>query len=235
MKLRIAILNDRVTHSRGIESWLTSVGHTTQQFKRHLHFQMAARAGGFDALIMNWGANDLSAISMLKKVRDELIEIRMSIPVVLITPHQSEEYVVRALYAGADDYIAGPVRRRELLARLESVTRRVRALPSTPALIEINELKIDIAARRIFLKNAPVELSIKEYNLAVFLLTNVGRLFARGRIKQAVWGKSIDLHSRTLDTHMSRVRRKLHLTEDRGWRLAALYRRGYRLERVITR
>ena len=235
MDLRIAILYDELADGFNVEPWLASVGHTPQRFKRELDFRMIARTGSFDALIVSSSANDLSAISIVGKVRDELSEVKMSMAVVLITPHSGEDYVVKALRAGAYDYMTTPVRRQEFLARLEAVTRRNRALPSAFEPFKVNDLKIDRASRRIFLKGLPVELSAKEFDLAVFLLTNVGWLLARTSIKHAVWGKDIALNSRTLDTHMSRVRRKLQLTEDNGWRLTALYRRGYRLERVTIR
>ena len=230
--LRIAILNEDVAVCVNVEPWLVSVGHTTQRFIQELDFRIAARTGSFDALVMTSNSNDLNAIAILGNVRHDLSKVNVSMAVVLITPHSEEDYVVRALRAGADAYITTPLRRHEFLARLEAVTRRHRALSSASAAFQINHLKVDCASRRIFIKGPPVELSAKEFDLAVFLLTNLGWLLARSRILQAVWGNDVGLNSRTLDTHMSRVRRKLQLTEENGLRLTASYGLGYRLERV---
>jgi len=68
----------------------------------------------------------------------------------------------------------------------------------------------------------------------VFLLRNIGRLLSRGYILEAVWGQSADINTRTVDTHVSRIRGKLGLTPESGWRLAAVYQHGYRLERVAA-
>jgi len=230
--MRIAILDDDNSETFIIEHCLISAGHTTQRFARPADFQKIAKSADFDALVMNWSANDQSGIQVLGRLREKLSQRHISLPILLITSHTSEDYVVKALRAGADDYIPRPIRRHELLARLDSVTRRNRSLPSTARVFDVGEFRIDTASRRIFLDGAPVELSIKEFDLAVFLLTKVGRLYTRSYIKQSVWGKNVTLKSRTLDTHMSRVRKKLMLTEENGWRLTAVYRRGYRLERV---
>ena len=73
-----------------------------------------------------------------------------------------------------------------------------------------------------------------DYELAVFLLRNIGRLLSRGHILEAVWGQSAELNTRMVDTHVSRIRGKLGLTPENGWRLSAVYHHGYRLERVAA-
>jgi DNA-binding response OmpR family regulator len=77
-----------------------------------------------------------------------------------------------------------------------------------------------------------VSLTSKDFDLSVFFLRNVGRLLSRQEIRESVWGSGADLTSRTLDTHVSRVRRRLALTADNGWCLAAVYGFGYRLTTV---
>jgi two-component system response regulator RegX3 len=66
----------------------------------------------------------------------------------------------------------------------------------------------------------------------VFLFDNLGKVFSRGRLLEFVWGRSSEVNTRTVDTHISRIRKKLSLTPDNGWRLSAIYQYGYRLERV---
>jgi DNA-binding response OmpR family regulator len=75
-------------------------------------------------------------------------------------------------------------------------------------------------------------LTAKDFDLSVLFLRNVGRLLSRGHIRETVWGPNAVVTSRTLDTHVSRIRNKLGLTPDNGWRLAAVYRYGYRLEQL---
>ena len=84
----------------------------------------------------------------------------------------------------------------------------------------------------MLLNNVPVVMSLKDFDLAVYFFKNVGRVVSRRQIVAAVWGEKFDLTSRTLDTHVSRVRSKLWLTEANGWHLAAVYGHGYRLEKL---
>ena len=143
--------------------------------------------------------------------------------------------VVRALSEGSDDYMASPVREREFVARVEALTRRTWHSPTMHRPIQAGRLQVNLGTRRISLDGEALQLTPKDFDLAVLLLRNVGRLISRARILQAVWGKPRAARSRTVDTHISRVRHKLELNEENGWRLTALYRRGYRLERLDER
>ena len=229
--MRIAILESDRSQAFMLQHWLIAAGHVPRRYERGVDLIRDIEDDGFDALLLDWNTPDSLCIEVLSHVRQQL---KLSIPVVLITSRTSEDDLVHALREGADDYIQKPLRHRELLARLESVTRRTRNLAPAKESFEVGRLRVDVAARRVFLNNYPVELSTKDFDLAVFLLRNVGRLFSRAQISEAVWGDRIFLRSRTLDTHVSRVRRKLWLTELNGWRLGAVYGQGYRLERLIA-
>ena len=87
----------------------------------------------------------------------------------------------------------------------------------------------------MFIDDEPVALTQKEFELALFLFRNAGRLMSRSYLLENVWGHSAELNTRTLDTHISRLRKKLQLGEGSGWRLASAYRHGYRLEPVTER
>ena len=111
--------------------------------------------------------------------------------------------------ANADDFISKPVRLKERIARIESGTRRARdPHPSSPA-FELQGLRVDLASRRIYLYATPVKLITKDFDLAALVLGNVGRLFTRSQISEAIWGDKGLVRSRTVDTHISRVRTKL--------------------------
>ena len=79
-----------------------------------------------------------------------------------------------------------------------------------------------------------IPLTHKEFDLAVHLFRNAGRLLSRAHILEAVWGRNPQLNTRTVDTHMSRLRKKLKLDDATGWRLSGVYQHGYRLERIET-
>jgi DNA-binding response OmpR family regulator len=140
---------------------------------------------------------------------------------------------VHALTSGADDYMVKPLGKRELLARIDALARRAR--PSARAdegVLEYGRLSVDFRNRLVRLDGALVAMTQKDYELAVFLLRNIGRLLSRAHILEAVWGQSADINTRTVDTHVSRIRGKLQLVPENGWSLSAVYQHGYRLERV---
>jgi DNA-binding response OmpR family regulator len=100
--------------------------------------------------------------------------------------------------------------------------------------LRLAEFEIDLDRRVVQRHGAPVDLTQKDFDLAVFMFRNVGNLVSRGHILESVWGRSSDLNTRTVDTHVSRLRSKLGLVPEHGWKLTAVYQHGYRLEQIET-
>ena len=136
------------------------------------------------------------------------------------------------LQAGADDYITKPVRQGELLARIEAVARRVRGAQASPELLELAPFRLNRGARTVECDGHRVELTDKEYALAEFFFLHAERVVSRQHLLEAVWGLQAKAQTRTVDTHVSRLRTKLGLGGEHGWRLAAVHQFGYRLERA---
>jgi DNA-binding response OmpR family regulator len=227
-RVRIAILEDDRSQAFLLQQCLLVAGHIAKRYERGADLMKAVAVEDFDALLLDWNVPDLSGIEVLTRVRRDM---KSSIPVLLITSRASEEDVVYALRQGADDFIAKPVRHKELLARIESVTRRARGVRASNEFFELHGIRVDLGSRRIYLHGSTVDLSAKDFDLAAFLLRNVGRPYSRTQISEAVWGDERLSRSRTLDTHISRVRTRLRLNEAHGWWLGAIYGEGYRLER----
>ena len=82
------------------------------------------------------------------------------------------------------------------------------------------------------LRGKPVELTSKEFDLAAYMFANAGRLVKRGVLLERVWGRSQTITTRTVDAHISRIRKKLEIDDSNGWRLISVYQHGYRLERA---
>jgi len=152
--------------------------------------------------------------------------------VMFITARTEEDDIVTALQKGADDYLAKPVRKMEVLARVNALERRSKKEFQQRELIEVEPYAIDVAQRKIRRNGVEIELTLEEFDLALFLFRHIGQLLSRGHILESIWGRNPDLNTRTVDTHVSRIRNKLELTAENGLRLSSVYFYGYRLERV---
>lgn len=223
--MRIAILEDDQSQAELLSHWLRLAGHQTLAFERSADLLSALKHESVDAVLLDWNLPDVSGMDVLRELRGRL---RLTIPVIFATARSREEDVAKALRAGADDYLIKPPRRMELLARLEAVTRRGQHPQLGGDVFEVGEFRVKGESRRITRDDEPLELTAKDFDLAVLMLRNVGRLLSRPHLMQSIWGQTI-LSSRTLDTHVSRIRSRLRLTPENGWRLQAVYGFGYRL------
>ena len=227
--MRIAVLEDDISQMELISRWLQMAGHSSHSFEHGEELLRTLQKETFDALLLDWNVPGISGIEVLKRVRQQ---VGLRIPVLFTTARTDEADVVLALRQGADGYLVKPLRRLELLARIEAVTRRNVPEGSEAQPLEIGIFRVDAAARRLLRNNEPLDLTAKDFDLAVFFLRNVGRLLSRGHLREGVWGTTAEVSSRTLDTHVSRIRKKLLLEPEHGWRLMAVYGYGYRLERL---
>ena len=227
--MRIALLEDDVAVGTAMQHWLEGAGHTVHNFTSGKTIVREAARESFDLFMLDWHVPDLSGEQVLRWLREKQ---QSTVPVLFVTSRDSEADIVSALQAGADDYMVKPVRRFELLARIDSLLRRTRPKPSETEPIAIGPYAINLVDRIVTLRGEKIEMTDKEYDLTVFLFRNMGRLTSRGHITESVWGRSSDVQSRTVDTHVSRVRKKLELGAENGVRLAPVYNFGYRLEKV---
>lgn len=229
--MRVALVEDDTHVGQLMSLWLEEAGNHYQLFASGSAFQKAALRESFDLVILDWMLPDSSGDKLLSWLREHL---EWRVPVVFVTARDSEDDIVRGLSLGADDYIVKPVRRNELLARIQAVTRRTQGPAENKGQLHMPPYEINLDTRTVLLSGEPLDLTQKEYELVLFLFRNAGRLLSRGHILESVWGQRSDLPTRTVDTHMSRIRSKLALGVNNSWRLSAIYNQGYRLESVIT-
>jgi two-component system, OmpR family, response regulator RegX3 len=227
--MRIAVLEDDASQADLIRLWLAGAGHVCHVFGRGRDFMRAMARDSFDLLMFDWELPDVNGDAVLAWVR---ANIRENVPVLFATARASEQDIVHALKSGADDYLVKPLRKSEFLARIDALERRAKPMPRQSERMHVGQFEIDIDHRMILRNGAPVELTQKDFDLAAFLFRNVGSLVSRGHILESVWGRSPDLNTRTVDTHVSRLRSKLGLVPENGWKLSAVYQHGYRLEAV---
>jgi len=227
--MRIAILEDDPSQTELLSHWFKCAGHHPHPFDQGTRLLRALEHESFDVVLLDWNVPEMSGIEVLRHLRQRL---QSAVPVMFSTARMREEDVVRALREGADGYVTKPVRRHELLARLESLALRRRDPQPRTGVIELDVFRVDLETRTILRNGAPLQLTAKDFDLATLLLRNVGRLLSRGHLRETVWVSNQPVSSRTLDTHVSRVRSKLRLVPEHGWRLVAVYGYGYRLDRL---
>lgn len=229
--MRIALLEDDTLLAKVIRNWLVSAGHDCQIYaKGHTLIRTLGRET-FDLIIIDWMLPDISGIEVLRWIRRH---INWRIPVLFVTARDSEADIVQALDEGADDYMPKPVKQLETLARINALGRRALPQGEPQGVLEFGQYKFDVDTGTAYLNGAPVELTRKEFELALFLFRSEGRVLSRGHMLESVWGQNPELNTRTVDTHVSRLRHKLELRPEHGWQLKAIYQHGYRLERSET-
>ncbi|WP_423378440.1 response regulator transcription factor [Burkholderia sp. LMG 32019] len=182
-----------------------------------------------DLVVLDWNLPDISGLEVVAWIRTR---IGRDLPVLFLTNRAREDQLVVALEAGADDYMVKPIRRHELIARVRALLRRAHPVNSQPASINIGRYRLDLVTETAFLSDEPIKLTSREFTVAVALFQNCGRAMPRDALIKSIWGRHSDHISRTLDTHIYRVRSKMRIGPENGLRLRAVYNHGYRLELV---
>lgn len=226
--MKIGLLEDEQSQITLISQWVDELGYTLQPFKTGTEFRQHVADDSFDLFILDWNLPDTTGIDILDWLRSTL---DWQVPVLFITSRDSEQDIVKALDHGSDDYIIKPVNKDITLARIKALIRRSRADVDAD-FISFEPYNINLRERIISLNDEPVKLTNKEFELALMLFRHSGRLISRAYIMQEVWGTKADLKTRTVDTHISRIRSKLGLSPDRGWQLSSVYHHGYRLSKI---
>jgi DNA-binding response OmpR family regulator len=154
------------------------------------------------------------------------------IPLLLIANRADENAIAAVMAAGANDYLLRPIRRPELLTRVHVLFRRAYPDWSERERIRFGPYTFDMATAHISCAGKPIEVTQKEFELALLFFRNLGRPLSRAYILDMVWSREGNVPSRTMDTHVSRVRSKLQLRPENGYRLTPVYSYGYRLEEL---
>jgi len=227
--MKIALLEDEIDQARNLSAALVENQHNCEHFQTGKSFTYAVLHNSYDLLILDWQLPDMEGTEVLKTIRAEL---SWRIPVIFLTSRDSETDIVTALDAGADDYLVKPARPAELVARLNALSRRIGNESEEQEELVIGPYNISLNKRTILSSGENISLTDKDFDLAVFMFQNIGRLLSRDFLLERVWGISSDINTRTVDTHVSRLRRKLNIKPENGFRVKTIYQHGYRLERV---
>lgn len=225
----VGCLEDDPDQAALLRAWLEHAGYACAVFLRATDFRRRLGSEAVDLLLLDRALPDASGLDVLKFIRQSSNAV---LPVIFLTASGEEHDIVEGLAAGADDYVVKPPKPAELLARVAAVLRRRGADSDGAPVLEVSPYRLDTERHQVSVEGSVVELTQREYALADFLFRRAGRIVSRNALLEHVWNLAGDVTTRTVDTHVSRLRKKLGLAGEHGWRLTAVYQHGYRVEKV---
>ena len=223
---RILIVEDNRDLARGLANNLEVEGFAVEIAPDGRTGLERARAGAPELVILDLMLPDLDGYRVLEALREEGSDV----PVLILTARGDEADKVLGFRFGADDYVTKPFGLLELIGRVRALLRRSGALGDarTAARIRLGEIEIVPATRGVFRRGVPVVLRPKEYDLLMALVRRRGAIVPRRDLLREVWAYDPDVVSRTLDTHVAELRRKLEDDPARPKYLITVRKTGYR-------
>ena len=181
-----------------------------------------------DLILLDLMLPDMSGLEICKKIRGESFSDKVSI--IMLTAKGEEVDRVVGFELGADDYVVKPFSVRELMLRVSSILKRSKEKASNDEKIVIGDIEINLASHRVFISGIEVELTAKEFELLKYLTERNGRIQTRELLLEHVWGYNNSVTTRTVDTHIKRLRSKIG---EVGTRIETVRGVGYRFNYVV--
>ena len=228
--MRVAVVDDDNEVVNFVKDIMHKQGHLCSRFTTGMSFLAALRRDAFDLVLLDWFLPDISGLELLKQIT---ASIGNAMGIIILTNQADKNAVSEALLAGADDYIVKPEIPAVIIARAEAVLRRLNPAGDVNRFMKFDDYTFDRLTETVSFSERSVSLSSKEFALALLMFDNIHRPLSRGYIFQTLWHSDPNLSTRTLDMHVSRIRTKLELRPENGFRIAALSGYGYRLERFL--
>ena len=204
--IRILVVDDESAIRRALRPPLMELGFQVAEASRGEEALQVLRNATYDAVLLDINMPGIGGIETLRRIRT----FAPRLPVLMLTVRDEEEDKVEALDLGADDYVTKPFSTRELIARIRSAVRRVRA-PARPedAPIEIGEIRLEPLKRRVTKRGAPVKMTRKEFDILYCLMSRAGRVVTYAKLLTAVWGAECREEVEYLRTFVRQLRKKI--------------------------
>jgi len=226
--MRLAIVDDDEGVIEFASAALSAAGHACVGFRTGAALLAALRRQTFDLVLLDWNLPDSSGMELLRSIREA---VSRTTAIIMLTSRSDKDDVAAALHAGADDYVVKPESSSVIVARVEAVLRRAMPSSAQERVLQFGPYAFDRLTERVQIRDEDVALSAKEFQLALTLFENMHRALSRSYLLETIWQSAADLSTRTLDMHVSRIRTKLKLTPENGYRIVAISGYGYRIER----
>lgn len=181
----------------------------------------------WDLLILDLRLPGMDGLEICRQLRAKSVEM----PILMLTARSAELDRVLGLELGADDYLTKPFSAMELAARVKALLRRSERQPTAPTIqekLQFTHLSIDRNQRSVYLRNKPIELTAREFDLLWFFASNPGRVFRRGELLDSVWGYGHDGYEHTVNSHINRLRAKIEADASNPDLLLTVWGVGYK-------
>lgn len=226
--MHIAVLEDDSEQLDFINRCLVRDQHSLVLMQRVSELHRRLQSEHFDLLILDWYLHNASGLEVMAHLRNGHAWQK---PILFITAASQQDSVVTALEAGADDFLHKPLNPAELRARVMALGRRTPDAQPAGGLV-LGGYRLSRVPRGVVVHGELVPLTDREYQLFNLFLSHPGQLLTRKFLMELLWGVSCDVQTRTLDTHISRLRRKLSLDGRHGLCLSNVYQHGYFLQEM---
>lgn len=226
---RILIVEDNRNLATGLRNNLEIEGYEVDVAADGTSGLTLARSSSPDLIVLDLMLPGMDGYRVLRTMREEGIDT----PVLILSARSEETDKVLGFHLGADDHVAKPFGLLELLARVDALLRRASAGRARSKLAEaviFGDVQVDPGTHTVRRRGAPVLLRPKEYDLLIALLERNGQVASRSELLEEVWGYSGEVYSRTVDTHVAELRRKLEENAADPRHILTVRKTGYRIQ-----
>lgn len=222
---KILIIEDDEAIRMALEDDLTLEGFQANSTADGASGLIEATENNYDLIILDLMLPKLSGMEVCKQLR----QAKIATPILMLTARSQEIDKILGLELGADDYVTKPFSPRELLARIKAILRRAKADLDIPAVLRFDDIEIDFRKYETKKAGKPIYLTALEYALLHCLVNHKNEVISRDQILDAVWGEDVFVTSRTVDTHVANLRRKIEDDPARPKLILGVRGIGYKL------
>ncbi|HVR99186.1 MAG TPA: response regulator [Thermoanaerobaculia bacterium] len=221
---RILVIEDEPDIAEVLQYNLEKEGFEVEMARRGDAGLEAVRRDAPDLIVLDLMLPGIDGLELTRLLKRDAATSKL--PIVMLTARGEEVDRIVGLELGADDYIAKPFSPREVVLRVKAVLRRIQQEEGTSELLELGGIQLDVAGHQLRVRGREIPLTATEFRLLRLLMERCGRVQTRGQLLSDVWGYAEDIDSRTVDTHIRRLRRKLGPEAER---IETVIGVGYRL------
>jgi DNA-binding response OmpR family regulator len=225
--MRILVIEDDDVVRTLIQRVLEKNGYDVTSVSQALQGEKLALDGAFECIILDLALPDKNGLDVCNDLRESGVVT----PILILSARKNIDTKVSGLTAGADDYLTKPFDNKELIARIQTITRRVRSNPETGTndTLACGELKLHLIKREFTVKGNPVWLTNNEFNLMAYLMKNVDKVIEKEELADKVWGIKFDTQTNFINVYVSYVRKKINEVTDKDY-IQTVRKRGFILK-----